>query len=169
MGDPLLYLSNVPGNTSSNWKQAEKFVKQYYNKQGDYEIGDGPEYPMLKEVKDWTPFVWHTANDPVLSAGDGTFQITYTGYINVLFKSRFTNDGTGIEYRLRVNENVIHTYRTPLVHNGGSVDSLMQHTFEVVENDIVRITAQAYVNPGSTTVQDFDDYGNFNTTIIFSR
>ena len=168
MSDPLNYLSNVPGNQTSYWKECPWFLVQYQNNDGSYNVGDGAEYQMFTRVADSVPQVWHSIVAPIESLGDGTFQMHFDGPLVLQFKTRLKDDGTGVEFRLKVNDNVVHTYRTSLVHNGGCVDVLMNHSLVVAQSDIVKINVQAYINVGTATIQDFDDYGNPNTLIYFT-
>ena len=164
----LSYLTNTPGNTTSTWSECPWYLLQFYNSAGDYQIGDGPEYTMMNNSNQWTPFEFHTAQQPVEDLGtDGRYMFRYNGTASVLFKTRLKDDTTAIEFRILLNNSVIHTYRTSLVHNGASVDVIMDHSFVVSDGDEFKIVAQAYANVLSTTVTDSDDYGNPNTILKF--
>lgn len=167
MSDPLNYLSNTPGNPTCNWKECPWFLLQFFNSDGSYNVGDGPEYPLFTKVTQWLPYYWHTGTQPIESNGEGAFTANYEGPLTVNFKARLKDDTTGVEFRLLVDDVVIHTYRTSLVNNGGCVDAYMNHSFMVVPGNKIRMTVQAYINTGTATIQDFDDYNNPNTIINF--
>lgn len=169
MSDPLNYITNSPGTLNLTWKECPWFFLQFYNSfDGSYNVGDGPEYPLFSKVTQSTPYYWHTSYQPVESNGEGSFTARYTGPLTVNFKTRLKDDTTGVEFRLLVDDVVIHTYRTSLVNNGGCVDVLMNHSFMVVPENKIRMTVQDYINTGTATMQDFDDYNNPNTIISFS-
>lgn len=56
----LSYLTNTPGNTTSTWSECPWYLLQFYNSAGDYQIGDGPEYTMMNNNNQWTPFEFQT-------------------------------------------------------------------------------------------------------------
>lgn len=165
----LRYLTNISSSTSSTWRECPWYLLQFYNSAGSYEIGDGPEYVMMNKSNQWVPFEYNTQQQPVEDTGtDGKYMFRYNGTASVLFKTRLKDDQTAIEFKLLLNSTVIHTYRTSLVHNGASVDVIMDHSFVVADGDILQIVAQAYANISSCTLQDTDDYGNPNTIIKFT-
>lgn len=165
----LNYLTNIPGNTNCTWSETPWYLLQFYNSEGNYEIGDGPEHIMMTKSNQWVPFEFHTQQQPVEDLGtEGKYVFRYNGTATVLFKTRLLNDQTAIEFKLLLNSTVIHTYRTALVHNGASVDVIMDHSFVVADGDILQIIAQAYANVVSCTAQDIDDYGQPNTIIKFT-
>lgn len=164
----LKFLANASGNTTSSWNECPWYLLQFYNDQGEYEIGDGPEYTMMLKTQQWTPFEYHTQQQPVEDQGSGNFIFKYTGTATILFKTRLKNDQTAVEFRLLINGAVVHTYRTSLVHNGASMDVVMDHSLLVNNDDVMSIVAQAYASTGSAIVSDTDDQGNPNTILKFT-
>lgn len=163
------YLTNIPGNSSCTWSETPWYLLQYYNSLGSYEIGDGAEHAMMNKSNQWTPFEYHTLQQPVEDVGiDGKYRFRYNGTTTVLFKTRLIDDTTAIEFRMLVNGSIIHSYRSSLVHNGASVDVIMDHSFVCNDGDELQIIAQAYANVGTCTVKDTDDFDQPNTIIKFT-
>ena len=83
--------------------------------------------------------------------------------------AEFKGDTTQQQFKLMVNDTPVHSYLTPLVHNGFRLDVSFQYSLMVGSGDKLRIDKQAYANVADTVVLDFDDDNNPNTLLKFYK